>query len=208
MVSFPGETTEYRTARQRLLEQERALRRATEAVAAARRALPPGGAVPEDYVFVGAEGEVRLSELFAPGKDTLALYSFMFRSSPCPSCTQFLDSFDRVVRHAEERINVGVVAKAPFPRLAEHAAARDWTGLRILSSAANRYNADYFGESDDGEQQLPMLNVFERGADGEIRHFWASELMFEPTDPGQDPRHSDTIDPLWNLYDFTRDGRG
>lgn len=208
MVSFPGETSDYRAARARLLDQERELRRATEAVAAARRALPPGGPVPEDYVFVGADGEVRLSELFAPGRDTLALYSFMFRTSPCPSCSQFLDSFDRAVAHAEQRINVAVVAKAPFPRLAEYAAARDWTGLRLLSSAGNRYNGDYFGESGDGEQQLPMLNVFERDADGTIRHFWGSELMFEPPDPGQDPRHSDTIDPLWNLYDFTRDGRG
>jgi predicted dithiol-disulfide oxidoreductase (DUF899 family) len=44
-----------------------------EAVAAARRELPPGGAVPEDYVFQGAGADstptdVRLSELFAPGK--------------------------------------------------------------------------------------------------------------------------------------------
>jgi len=52
-----------------------------------------------------------------------------------------------------------------------------------------------------------MLNVFRRDG-GEIRHFWGSELMFEPTEEGQDPRHSDSIDPLWNLLDFTPDGRG
>jgi len=50
-ISFPGESAEYRTAHDRLLEQEAELRRATEAAAAARRRLPPGGAVPEDYVF-------------------------------------------------------------------------------------------------------------------------------------------------------------
>ena len=50
-VRFPGESAEYRTARDRLLEREIELRRAMEAAAAARRALPPGGAVPEDYVF-------------------------------------------------------------------------------------------------------------------------------------------------------------
>ena len=55
---FPGESAEYRAARDRLLEQEIELRRAMEAVAAARRALPPGGVVPEDYVFqrAGADG--------------------------------------------------------------------------------------------------------------------------------------------------------
>ena len=52
-TTFPGESAEYRAARARLLEQEIDLRRAMEAVAAARRKLPPGGLVPEDYVFQG-----------------------------------------------------------------------------------------------------------------------------------------------------------
>src|SRR5205814_4202454 len=71
-VAFPGESAEHRAARDRLLEQEIELRRAMEAVAAARRALPPGGAVTQDYVFHGAGAEgtaraMRLSELFGPG---------------------------------------------------------------------------------------------------------------------------------------------
>jgi len=41
-IAFPGESAEYRAARNRLLEQEIELRRAMEAVAAARRRLPPG----------------------------------------------------------------------------------------------------------------------------------------------------------------------
>ena len=45
-ITFPGESADYRAARDRLLEQEIELRRATEAVAAARRQLPPGGVVP------------------------------------------------------------------------------------------------------------------------------------------------------------------
>ena len=52
-TTFPGESTEYRAARDRLLEREMELRRAMEAVAAARRELPPGGPIPEDYVFQG-----------------------------------------------------------------------------------------------------------------------------------------------------------
>ena len=50
-VTFPGESKEYRAARERLLEQEIELRRAMEAVAVARRELPRGGVAPEDYVF-------------------------------------------------------------------------------------------------------------------------------------------------------------
>ncbi len=86
-VHFPGESTEYREARDRLLEAEIDLRRRMEAVAELRRELPPGGEVPEDYVFQGelpggGTGDVRLSELFAPGKDSLAIYSFMFPRDP------------------------------------------------------------------------------------------------------------------------------
>ena len=53
-TTFPGESAEYRAARDRLLEQEIELRRAMEAVAAARRELPPGGPIADDYVFQGA----------------------------------------------------------------------------------------------------------------------------------------------------------
>jgi predicted dithiol-disulfide oxidoreductase (DUF899 family) len=86
-VTFPGESTEYRAARDRLLDQEIELRRATEAVAASRRSLPPGGAIKEDYVFGGATPDgaptsVKLSELFDPGKNSLVIYNFMFPRDP------------------------------------------------------------------------------------------------------------------------------
>src|SRR5262245_3732039 len=86
-ISFPGESPEYRAARNHLLEQEIELRRMMEAVAAARRSLPPGGEIPRDYVFQeqgpdGKPSEVRLSELFAPGRDSLLIYSFMFPRYP------------------------------------------------------------------------------------------------------------------------------
>lgn len=214
---FPGESAEYRAARDRLLQQEVELRRLTEEVAAARRALPPGGLVPENYVFEGqgrdgAPTKLALSDLFDGEKDTLFIYNMMFPRSPeedlpCPSCTQFLDSFDGVAEHATQRINVAVVVKTALPRALAHAEQRGWRHLRLLSSAGNSYNRDYHGESDDGAQQLPMLNVFHRDGDT-TRHCWGSELLFEPSDPGQDQRHGDTIDPLWNLFDLTPEGRG
>ncbi|MGC1799286.1 MAG: DUF899 family protein, partial [Solirubrobacterales bacterium] len=52
-VTFPGESAEYRAARNDLLTKEIELRRQMEAVAAARRELPAGGEVPENYVFQG-----------------------------------------------------------------------------------------------------------------------------------------------------------
>jgi predicted dithiol-disulfide oxidoreductase (DUF899 family) len=89
---------------------------------------------------------------------------------------------------------------------AEYADHRGWRHLRLLSSAANDYNRDYLAELPDGGQ-TPILNVFTR-SDGEIRHFWASELWDAPMEPGQGPRHVDFIWPVWNVLDVTPDGRG
>jgi predicted dithiol-disulfide oxidoreductase (DUF899 family) len=228
-VTFPNESAEYRAARDRLLEQEIELRRRMEAVAAARRALPHGGRIPEDYVFQGADrapGAVRMSELFAPGKDSLVIYSFMFprdpgddrpgpetgttarlplAAAPCPSCTALLDQLDGAVEHASQHLNLAIVAKAPLPLVLAFAEERGWRRLRLLSSEANTYNRDYHAETPAGHQR-PMLNVFHR--DGEtIRHFWGAELFYAPVDPEQDPRHVGTLEPLWNLFDLTREGR-
>jgi predicted dithiol-disulfide oxidoreductase (DUF899 family) len=231
-ITFPGESKQYRAARDRLLAEEIELRRRIEAVAAARRELPPGGSVPEDYVFHG-EGEngeptdVKMSKLFEPGKDSLAIYSFMFprdpedhrpgpvreketarlplAEGPCPSCVALLDQLDGAVEHAIQQTNFAVAAKSPLPRILTFARERGWRRLRLLSSAGNRYNADYHAETPEGVQR-PMLNVFHRDGDT-IRHFWASELLYAPSDRGQDPRHVGTLEPVWNLFDLTRDGR-
>ena len=50
-VRWPGESDEYRQARDELLSAEVDLRRQIEAVAAQRRKLPLGGQVKQDYVF-------------------------------------------------------------------------------------------------------------------------------------------------------------
>ena len=215
-ITFPGESAEYRAARDALLEREIGLRREMEAVAAQRRALPPGGVVPEDYVFRGADGDVRLSELFGPGKRSLAIYSFMFPRDPaddrpgpktgaCPSCVALLDQLEGMVEHSEQIMDFAVVAKAPIERVDAFARERGWRRLRLLSSAANTYNRDYLAETPEGHQR-PMLNVFQRDGDT-IRHFWGTELFYAPTDAGEDPRHVGTLEPLWNLFDLTREGR-
>ena len=51
-----------------------------------------------------------------------------------------------------------------------------------------------------------MLTVFHRDGDV-IRHFWSSELLYAPSDPGEEPRHVGTLEPLWNLFDLTPEGR-
>ena len=212
-IRFPSESAEYRTARDELLKAEMDLRRRIESVAALRRKLPLGGRPPQDYVFSegGADGStrpVRLSELFLPGKDTLLLYSFMYgpeMAKACPSCTSILDALDGEMPHLLPRAGVAVIAKSPLPRIKAHAKSRGWRKLRLLSSEGNTYNRDYHGEDEAGDQ-TPALNVFVRRG-GEVRHFYCTELMFAPSEPGQDPRHVDSIWPLWNVLDYTPEGR-
>jgi predicted dithiol-disulfide oxidoreductase (DUF899 family) len=98
-----------------------------------------------------------------------------------------------------------IVAKAPLPRLLAFAQERGWRRLRLVSSAGTTFNRDYHAETEQGSQR-PLLNVFRRDGDT-VRHFWGSELFYAPTEPGQDPRHVGTIEPLWNLFDFTPEGR-
>ena len=89
-----------------------------------------------------------------------------------------------------------------------------------MSTAGNNYDRDYFGDSTalseavrdqqefkPGEEwDMPILNVFQRDGDT-IRHFWASEMLYAPTDEDEDPRHVGTLEIAWNLYDLLPRGR-
>jgi predicted dithiol-disulfide oxidoreductase (DUF899 family) len=207
-MRFPNEDSKYRAARDKLLQAEAALRKQTEQVAALRRKLPPGGEVPEDYVFESEQGPVRLSQLFEKS-NTLVAYSFMYgpkMKQACPSCTSILDSLDGASRHLEQVTNLVVIAKSPLARIVEHARKRGWTHLKLLSSEKNSYNRDYGAEADDGSQ-MPMFNVFTKKK-GTVRHFWGSELLYAKSERDQEPRHVDMIWPIWNVLDVTPEGRG
>ena len=217
VTRFPGESAEYRRARNRLLRAEINLKRQAEAVAKQRRALPLGGAVKNDYVFAAAQAgdgdvrKVKLSELFAPGKKTLFLYNFMFPErvgsmTACPSCTSIIDAVDGTSRHLVKRVNFAVIAKAPIDDFVRHARNRGWRHVLLLSSADNSFNRDYGAEDENG-QQWPLAHVLtKRGK--RIHHFWSSELWWAPHDPGQDSRHVDFMWPLWSMLDRTPEGRG
>ncbi|HEY5006926.1 MAG TPA: DUF899 family protein [Caulobacteraceae bacterium] len=205
---FPNESDAYRVARDALLEAEIELRRQVERVAAQRRALPLGGRVPEDYVFEGEIGPVRLSHLFGD-HDTLITYNLMFgpkRERPCPSCASLVSGLAGDARDIAQRVSFVVVAKSPIERILDFARERGWSDLRFVSSAANSFNLDYRGEVESGNES-PQFNVFTR-RDGHVYHTYGGELMLVDTDPGQDQRAADQVWPLWNLLDLGPEGRG
>jgi predicted dithiol-disulfide oxidoreductase (DUF899 family) len=204
-LRYPGESAEYRQARDELLHAEMNLRAQIEEVAAMRRALPLGGEV-ADYVFEGTDGSVKLADLFDDGKDTLILYSYMFGHDadvPCPMCSAYLDSVDGQAPHIAQRVNFAVVARNTIDTFARIATERGWRNLRLLSASDNAYAQDYHSEMPDGSQ-LPLCNVFVR-RDDRIFHFWSSEMFFAPSTTH--PRHIDMLWPLWHYFDLTPEGR-
>jgi predicted dithiol-disulfide oxidoreductase (DUF899 family) len=216
---FPGESDEYRRARNDLLNAEVDLRRQTERVAALRRKLPLGGAVGTDYAFeewdeaVGAGRPLHLSELFEDGKDTLFVYSFMVVPreqglpfvGPCPSCTSIIDGIDGAIPHITRRMSFAVESAAPIAQFREHGSARGWRHARLLSSAGNSYREDY-GAADASGYQWPLATLFVR-RDGGVHHYWSSELWWVTHDGGEGPRHVDFMWPMWAVFDRAPDGR-
>ena len=94
-----------------------------------------------------------------------------------------------------------------------------WRVLLLLPAALGRREAltdplTGFDEPESPAGTTPAARPGDDGKDavedlapGEIRHFWASELMVAPRDSGQEPRHVDFIWPVWNVLDATPGGR-
>ena len=138
---IPNETSEYRAARNDLLQKEFALRQQIHDLTAARAALPPGGRVDQDYAFTAmANGNVierPMSSLFG-GHSSLMIYSFMYGpddKAPCPMCTSFLDSLNGAAHHIKQRTALAIVTSAPIETSAAFAHQRGWNQLQMISCA-------------------------------------------------------------------------
>ena len=205
---FPNDSDDYRQARLALLAEEIELRRPIERVATQRRALPPGGTLPQDYRFQGADGPVRFADLFGD-KLTLVTYNWMYRTKrdhPCPMCTSLLSALDGEVPDILQRVAFAVIATSPIERMTAFAKERGWRYLRLYSSAGNGFNRDYANEDPGGDDNA-AFNVFTRDG-GTIRHSCGDEMGMETADPGQDPRGAPDPMPLWTVLDMTPEGRG
>jgi len=208
-VRMPGESAEYRAARNALLAEEIELRRQIERVAAQRRALPPGGLVHGDYRFETENGPTDLAGLFGD-RQTLAVFSYMFgpqRQRPCPMCTNLLDAWEGNAADIAQNLSLVVVARSPIEKLAAWKRERGWKHLRLASDLNDAFSRDYFALLPDGSES-GILSIFTR-SDGSVRHFWSNEMSDESADPGQDIRGVvETYAPLWHVLDATPEGRG
>ncbi len=136
---------EWRAARVALLEEEKAMTRARDALSTRRRELPMVR-VEADYRFEGPEGEVGLVDLF-DGRQQLITSHFMFDpewEAGCPSCTAGADEMsDGLRRHLATRDTTLVyVSRAPLAKIERYRQDRGWT-FPWYSSFASRFNYDF-----------------------------------------------------------------
>ena len=204
---YANESAEYRQARVKLLAEEIELRRQIQRVAAQRRALPPGP-VAQAYRFLDAQGQERtLRDLFGE-HDTLFTYFWMYgpeRERPCPMCTSFVGSLDIPAPDIEQRIALAIVGRSPVARQLAFAQERGWAHLTFYQLVGDDFAIDYRGLTNGDEGA--MVHVWQRDGD-QVRLFWAPEGGAETADPGFDPHLAPDPTPLWNILDWTPEGRG
>jgi predicted dithiol-disulfide oxidoreductase (DUF899 family) len=159
--------------------------------------------------FDSEKGPIRMSQLFEKGKDTLVLYSFMYgpkMAEPCPF-VHFDPRWDgrrgaahpaagefRCDRKVAHRANPEVCSRA---RLAEPSTAL--IGEQHVQPRLPRRG---------GERRADAGAECVRATRRRIHHFYNTELLYAPSEKGQDGRHVDMIWPLWNVFDYAPDGRG
>jgi len=206
---FPGESEEYRQARNALLAEEIEFRRHMTRLVEQRRALPPGPVIEKNYRFKDANGEeLGLIDLFGD-KDTLVAYFWMFgpqRERPCPMCTNWLGAVEGNAADIKQRVALKILGRSPVARQLAFAQERGWTDLDFVQTVGDDYATDVGALPGDGQEWASLI-VFRKDGD-KVRLFWSSGMDFEMADPGQDPRDAPDIASLWSILDLTPEGRG
>lgn len=178
--------------RRELLAREKALTRAHDELAAARRALP-WVEISEPYVFDGPDGEQTLAGLFGP-RSQLIVYHFMFAPTAdvgCKSCSFWADNWSASVAHLAARdVTLLAVSRAPLARLEAFKRRMGWT-FQWLSSGRSSFNYDFavsFGEAERAAGELvynyapfagknddmPGFSIFKKDADGRVFHTYST----------------------------------
>ncbi len=143
-----------------------------------------------DYQFAGADGPVRLSELFGD-KDTLFVIHNMGRS--CPHCTMWADGFNGVLPHLESRAAFVVTSPDDPATQAEFAASRGWK-FRRVSHHGGTFATD-MGYRGEGGGWMPGVSVFKRVGDTIMR---VSDTAFDD---------GDDFCAVWHFLDLLPEGR-
>ena len=178
---------EWRVARLALLEEEKALTRARDALNAKRRELPMIE-IEKDYVFTGPGGEATLLDLF---EDRLQLIvgHFMFDPSwddGCPSCSAGADEVSQgLLDHLHARdTTLAFVSRAPIETIERYKATKGWD-FPWYSSHGSDFNYDFHVTLD---KTVAPVEYNYRSAEEHARH--GVSFLAEADDPVEMPGSS------------------
>ncbi|MFC7387694.1 DUF899 domain-containing protein [Sphaerisporangium rhizosphaerae] len=140
---------EWLAARLRLLDREKEVMRAQDAVTAQRRELPMVK-IDKEYEFESAAGKARLGELFE-GRRQLIVYHFMWNDGweeGCPSCSFAVDNVGRLEHLHGSDTTFALVSRAPLSKIDRWRARMGWT-IPWYSSAGSDFNHDFHVTNDE-----------------------------------------------------------
>ena len=205
---------EWLEARLALLDSEKALTRAREAVAEQRRSLP-WVKVEEGYRFETERGIEGLAELFG-SHSQLIVQHFMFApewTDGCKSCSFWSDNLQGALRHLAARdVTFVAVSQAPLATLLRFRERMGWRHDWVSSALCN-FSNDYrvwytpeqiaAGETAYNFQpglhygeHAPGFSVFARNAAGDVFHTYSCYAR------GLDP-----LNGTYQLLDLVPKGR-
>ena len=136
---------EWRAERVALLQEEKAMTRARDALSTKRRELPMVR-VDKTYELHGPGGTATLAGLF-DGRHQLIVQHFMFDpewDKGCPSCTGAADELSAgLLRHLHARdTSFAAVSRAPLDKIERYKAERGWD-FPWYSSFGSDFNYDF-----------------------------------------------------------------
>lgn len=179
-------------ARIELLAKEKAHSKATEELAAARRALPKYR-VTTPYVFQSVSGEKTLADLFA-GRSQMIVQHFMLgphASAGCPMCSFWADGFESMVVHMNQRdITFVAVSRGAVSAIEAYRQRMGWT-FEWVSSGETSFNPDFMVTPSEADlaagrwrynyQEQPVrmrdnpgISVFEKTSGGDVLHTYST----------------------------------
>ena len=88
-------------------------------------------------------------------------------------CTMWIDGYNGVGHHLAQNVDFAIAAAADLPALRQHARARGWRTLRLLSCGNSTFKYDLRSEDAEGRQDS-TISVFTRDRDGTLRHFYSA----------------------------------
>jgi predicted dithiol-disulfide oxidoreductase (DUF899 family) len=143
---MPGKVVareEWLAARKALLNKEKELTRAQDALAAELRELPMVH-IAKNYQFNGPSGPVSLGDLFGD-KDQLIVYHFMFGPDAergCKGCAFLVEHIPDLRHLGSRNTAMAVISRAPFAKIDAWKQKLGWT-IPWYSSAGSDFNYDF-----------------------------------------------------------------